>query len=254
MELKLKNDEPQKKVNSTPQDLSDDYIEGKEDLYSSMAGDNSLNGSLNGTMYTNNPVRITSTASVSASTKSSSGFDLMGVIKWVVIAVIAIVGIKFVYGLINPEIIDVSSYVNMDAEELAKKLDVTFEKDCDMNKMITHYSNGTVTVDGDGEIGVVYIDGKRKGIHINDKKYSMYGVSIGDGEFKIDDNMTYEYDESFNVLDDMLGGKSTAIFYYNKAKNDCFVVVINDRSARVVAMTYFNDYKLITQNLSGIEE
>lgn len=248
MELKLKNDEPEKKVTRAPQDLSDDYIEGREDLYAS--SDNSLNG----TMYTNNPVRITSTASVSTSTKSSSSFDLMGVIKWVVIAVIAIVGVKFIYGLINPEIIDVSSYVDMDADELAKKLDVTFEKDCDMKKMITHYSNGTVSVDGDGDIGVVYFDGKRKGIHINDKKYNMFGISIGDGEFKIDDNLTYEYDESFNVLDDMLGGKSTAVFYYNKANNDCLVIFINDKSARVVAMTYFNDYKLVTQNLSGLEE
>ena len=75
MELKLKNDEPEKKVTRAPQDLSDDYIEGREDLYAS--SDNSLNG----TMYTNNPVRITSTASVSSSTKSSSSFDLMGVIK-----------------------------------------------------------------------------------------------------------------------------------------------------------------------------
>ena len=82
----------------------------------------------------------------------------------------------------------------------------------------------------------------------------MFGISIGDGEFKIDDNLTYEYDESFNVLDDMLGGKSTAVFYYNKANNDCLVIFINDKSARVVAMTYFNDYKLVTQNLSGLEE
>ena len=52
----------------------------------------------------------------------------------------------------------------------------------------------------------------------------------------------------------MVGGQSTAWFYYNSANNDCMVIIVNDNSARVVAMTYFNDYKLISENLSGIDD
>lgn len=244
MELKLKSDEQEKKVQKNHIALSDDYIAGVESNNS---------GSMSGSSYTNNPVRISSTAVVPTQTTKNS-FDVMGIIKWIIIVIIVVVGVKAVSGIIKPKVTDVTSYKDMDASMLQEKLDVTFESNCDMDKQITHYSNGTVTVDGDGEIGVVYIDGKQKGIHVNDKKYSMYGVSIGDGEYKIDDVLTYEYEECFNVLDDMAGGKSTASFYYNTKNNDCLVLIINDNSARVVAITYFNDYKLISKNLSGLDE
>ena len=244
MDLKLKNDEQEKKVDKKPMDLSDDYIAGIEPHN---------NSGMSGSPYTNNPVRISSTAVVPTQT-TKSGFDVMGIIKWIIIAVVVVVGVKLVSGIVKPKVTDVTGYKDMDSSMLQEQLDVTFESNCDMDKQITHYSNGTVTVDGDGEIGIVYIDGKQKGIHINNKKYSMYGVSIGDGEYKIDDVLTYEYEECFNVLDDMAGGKSTASFYYNTKNNDCLVLIINDNSARVVAITYFNDYKLISKNLSGLDE
>ncbi len=246
MGLTLKNEQPEGKVEKKLEDLSDDYIAGIEP-----AG---TMGGMSSGAYTNNPVKIT--ASVSAPTQSSykSGFDVMGIIKWIVIAVVVVVGVKFLAGIINPKATDVTGYGDMDTEQLEKALDIELQENSDMNRQITHYSNSTVTVDGDGDIGVVYFDGKQKGIHINNKKYSMYGISIGDGEFKIDDNITFEYDEYYSVLDDMLGGKSTATFYCNTKENECLVIIINDKSARVVAMTYFNDCKLITQNLSGLDE
>ena len=198
------------------------------------------------------PVRMTATE-IKAST-SKTGNDIMGIIKWVVILAVVLVGVKLVAGIINPKTTDISAYVDMEKDAIETKLDVELNNNPDMVSRITHYSNGTVTVDGNGKIGVVYIDGVRKGIHTDDKRYKMYGVSIGDGEYQIEDNMTYDYESYFNVLNDMVGGNSTAWFYYNSAKNDCMVVIVNDKSARVVAMTYFNDYKLISENLSGIDD
>lgn len=233
MELKLKDDVQEKKTERKEDFLSDEELLGA---------------------YTNNPVRITSTATVPDTVRTKSSFDLMGIIKWVIIIAVVVVAGKFIMGLINPKVTDVTDYVGMDTAQLEGALDITLEEGSEMKKQISHYSNGQVTVDGNGEIGVVYIDGKHKGLHINNKKYNMFGVTIGDGEFTLDDNMTYQYDDSFNVLNDMIGGKSTATFYFNRAKNDCLVIIINDKSARVVAMTYFNDYKLISENLSGIDE
>ncbi len=198
------------------------------------------------------PVRITATEIKATTAKSSN--NIMGIVKWVVIFAIVLIGVKLVAGIVNPKTTDVSLYVDMEKADLEAKLDVELANSPNMVSRITHYSNATVTVDGNGKIGVVYIDGVRKGIHTDDKRYKMYGVSIGDGEYQIEDNMTYDYESYFNVLNDMVGGNSTAWFYYNSAKNDCMVVIVNDKSARVVAMTYFNDYKLISENLSGIDD
>lgn len=246
MELKLKDETQEKKVEKKLEDLSDDYIAGIEP--------HKMDVGISGSPYISNPVKISTTVSSPSQSKSSSSFDIMGIVKWIVIIAIVVVGVKFVSGIINPKVIDVTNYVDMDAAQLEKELDIELESDSSMKAQITHYSDGTVTVDGDGKIGVVYIDGKHKGLHINDKKYNMFGISIGDGEYKIDDNITYDYEKQFNVLDDMIGGKSTATFYYNTQNNDCLVVIINDNSARVVAMTYFNDYKLISKNLSGLDD
>ncbi len=198
------------------------------------------------------PVRLTATEIKATTAKSSN--NIMGIVKWVVILVIVLLGVKLVAGIINPKVVDVGLYVDLEKDALETKLDVELQNDSAMAGRITHYSNGTITVEGDGEIGVVYIDGARKGIHIDDKKYMLYGLSIGDGEYQIEDKIAYDYDNYFNVLNDMVGGNSTAWFYYNTARNDCIVVFVNDKSARVVAMTYFNDYKLISENLSGIDD
>ena len=177
----------------------------------------------------------------------------MDIVKWVVIIALVVVAVSLVKGLISPKATDVTKFVNYDYDQLKDAIDEDIEKDTDMSSKITHYSNGTVTVDSAEGIGIVYIDGARKGLHIDDKKYCMFGISLGDGETTIEDNITYDYTEYMLVLNDLAGGKSTATIYYNTSKNDCLVVFVNDKSARVVAMTYFNDYKLFSTNLDTIE-
>ncbi len=245
MELKLKTDEQEKKVEKKPVELSDEYIAGDDMAYG--------NTGASGGAYVNNPVVIPTGPVVVESTSSKKGNDVGGIIKWVVIIVLVLVGVKLISGLINPKTTDVTAYVDVDVEQVEKALDLSLEPSSNMVSKITHYSDCQVTVDGTEGIGVVYLDGVRKGLHVDGKNYSMYGLSIGDGEFRVDDAITYKYDEYFSVLNDMMGGKSTAYFYYNESKNDCLVIIINDKSARIVAMTYFNDYKLISENLDSLE-
>ena len=197
------------------------------------------------------PVRIKTTIEQVPVAKKE--VDVIGIVKWVVIIAIVVGGIKLVSNLLNPKVEDITQFVNADKDYVEEQLDVELVDNAEVAKKIPHYSDGNITVDGNDKLGIVYIDGVRKGIHIYDKKYSMFGVTLGDPEYKLEELVSFEYDEYFNVLNDMAKGKSTAYFYFNSKNNDCLVVTINDNSARVVALTYFNDYKLISKNLSGLD-
>lgn len=243
MELKLKDS------NDSSEEKKFKVDHNEEDREALGAGDDKFRSE----MYVNNPVRITSTVVAPTPSAPKSGFDAMVLVKWVVIIIVAVVAFNLIKGLVNPKAVDVTGYGNYDTAQLEKAIDETLEKNTAMSNKITHYSNGTVTVDSAEGIGVVYIDGEQKGLHIDEKKYCMYGISIGDGERVAEENMTYDYTDSMLVINDIAVGNSTAVFYYNTTKNDCLVVFVNDNSARIVAMTYFNDYKLISTNLSSIE-
>lgn len=224
-------------------------VAGNDDKESLDVGGDSIQSD----MYVNNPVRITNTAVPPTPSPKKEGFDAMVLVKWIIIIALVVVAVSLVKGLISPKATDVTKFVNYDYEQLQDAIDQDIKKDTDMSSKITHYSNGTVTVDSAEGIGIVYIDGAQKGLHIDDKKYCMFGISMGDGETTIEDNITYDYTEYMLVLNDLAGGQSTATIYYNTTKNDCLVVFVNDKSARVVAITYFNDYKLFSTNLDTIE-
>lgn len=173
-------------------------------------------------------------------------------VNWLILISLVIVVGRQLKELIFPPCTDVTGMVNMKTEELEKELDITLVRGSDKSKKINHYSEGTVSVDSYKGIGVVYIDGKHVGLHIDSRNYSMYGVKIGDAEISLDNKITYNYKEVFEVIDDIADGTSTATFYYNKKQGDCLVVICNDVSNRVVAMTYFNDLDRVTERLSGI--
>ena len=81
----------------------------------------------------------------------------------------------------------------------------------------------------------------------------MYGLNIGLGAYEIPNKITYKYDSHFEMLNDMMGGQSTADYYYNKAANDCLVITSNDNTGRIVAITYFTDLSKVTETISGID-
>ncbi|MBO5424879.1 MAG: hypothetical protein J6A25_05135 [Lachnospiraceae bacterium] len=198
------------------------------------------------------PIKISTNIDYNSPSKKNNS-NIFSIIKWVIIAIIAIVAVKFIINLVNPKTTDLTSYINKEADEVAKGLNLTFSQDDDMAAKIHHYSTGTVTVEGDGEVGVVYIDGKYAGLHTDSKSYTMYNVKVGDPEYSAEENMSYNFDDCMCVLNDMAGGNSTAYYYYNESENDCFVLIVNEQSNRVVAMTYFNNYSKITETLESLE-
>ncbi len=149
---------------------------------------------------------------------------------------------------------DITDLVGKSEEEIEKKLDIKLEDSPEKVSSVHQYSNGQISVSSNGDISVVYINGVKKGVKIDSKKYTMFGVKIGDPAYKLGDILNYNYTNSFNVINDMMSGKSTTDYYYNVDKNDCFIAIVNDDSGRVVSMSYYNDFKMISENLSGLDD
>ena len=110
-----------------------------------------------------------------------------------------------------------------------------------------------ITVNSGKKLNTVYIDGKYSGIHFSDRRWTIYGLNIGLGETEIAGKITYKYDNCMVILNDALGGTSTADYYYNKAANTCLVVTISDTTNRIVALTYFTDLAKVTEALGGLD-
>ena len=177
---------------------------------------------------------------------------IKGCITLLIIFILFIVGKSFIKKHFSTE--DITKYVDKSEEDIEKGLGVKLEDAPEKVKSIHQYSNGTISVSSNGDISVIYINGVQKGVKIDNKKYSMFGIKINDDGNKLQSKMTYDYTNYFEVLNDIYSGKSTTDYYYNKEKNDCFVIIINDTSGRVVSMTYYNDFETISQNLSGLDD
>ena len=172
-------------------------------------------------------------------------------IIFLVVVGVIVVAIKVVF--FKPPT-DITPNRTLNEQQLADTYGLKFERDEKMDKYIPQYTNGrkveAKTADG---LTVFYIDGVYSGFHITDKKWSLYGIEKGTAEISLH-NTSFIYDESFNVLTDLNDGKSKVDFFTNEATNECIACAVNDKSNRVVAITYFNDCKLATETLHKIDE
>ena len=151
--------------------------------------------------------------------------------------------------LIKKDAKELKDCVNMTTEQLEKELGVKLTRNDTTVKRVRHYSNSSLVTDGNGEIAVLYMDGKQLGIHIDSEKYKLYGIEIYMPRYEVEKKMTYEKENTMQILNDMYEGVSTSVFYYNQTRNDCVMVNYNDNTNRVVSMTYFNDLEKITERL-----
>lgn len=175
---------------------------------------------------------------------------IVKLIIWLVIGAFLIFFGKLIVSKVMPEGTDITNLLRSNEAMIASELKLDFVDRPEMAGHVHQWSNGKVTVKGTEDVGVVYIDGKQTGIHVESKAYTMFGVQLGDGEQAAYNHMEFEFDNFHSVLNDMVEGKTTTYYYYNLAKNDCLALTINDTSNRIVGMTYFTDYKRIIENLS----
>lgn len=174
------------------------------------------------------------------------------VAQWILIAAVLIVAGILLKNYMK--VTDVTNLVNAPKSTVESTLKVKLESRPNYAQRLYRYTEREMAMDGgDKGIGVVYLDGKQCGMHIDHRKYSMFGIHIGDSEIDVDNNMTYNCEGSFGVLDDYYDqGNSRGQFYYNEANNDCIVIIYNDFTGRVLAVTYYNEYRKVTEKLSGV--
>ncbi len=191
--------------------------------------------------------------SVYASEQKGGNSIANGIVKLIILLVAA--GLLILIGRaitkkLMPEGTDVTALVNKPETELASELGLIFTDNSSWGQNMIQYSGGTMTIHSNEDLGVVYIDGKQVGVHINSNKYTIYGIQVGMGEKNVHDilNSTYKFDNYIHIIDDSGKTGTTTYFYYNAGRNDCISLVINDTTNRVVAMTYYNNYKLIMKN------
>lgn len=174
---------------------------------------------------------------------------IMSLITAFVVCAILVFGGKYIVSILMPEGRDITALLNKDADSIASELGVTFQDNTEWVYQIHQYSKGITTVKAADGIGVVYIDGKQSGIHIRDKKYTIYGIRIGQGEKNVHENMTYSYDDYLSILNDMAEGKTTTYYYYSNERNDCVALTVNDTTNRIVGITYFYDFNKIMETI-----
>lgn len=190
-----------------------------------------------------------STASRTRTQSKSLGivYKLIGILLIAAVAFGVYLGLKY---LIDSGGNDISSYLAYTELEISDMLGIKFEQHDELAPRIQQYSDGKVTVrEGEG-LQIVYIDGVKVGVCTDSRKYRFFGVGINDADKDVQDLMTFKKNDSFVVLNDLMGGSSTSYYYMDRAGNTCLVITVNEKSNRVVFMSYFTDLEVITKNLS----
>lgn len=171
---------------------------------------------------------------------------IMKIIVFLIVGGLLIILGKAIVSKLMPEGTDVTKILSKPEMELEKDLGITFSDNTTWARNMVQFSGGEMTIRSNEDIGVVYIDNKRVGVHIDSNKYTMYGIQVGMGEKKVYDTLSssYKFDDFITIVDTGKQG-TTTYYYYRAGKNDCIAIVIKNNTNRVDSLTYYNNYKLI---------
>ena len=146
---------------------------------------------------------------------------------------------------------DLTADRNMDPSQLSGKYGFSFTRDEGMDKYMPQWTDKrTIEVSKDKGLCVINVDGQYKGFHFDNKKYTFGGLKVGDPEIHMFDDITFKYENDYQILNDMMGGNSEADYFVNWTTNEVLVVTVSDRTNRIVALTYYNDAKTILEALT----
>ncbi len=173
------------------------------------------------------------------------------VVKVVIFAVVAIIILAAGFMVYKKFLAkyDITSDIMMSEAEFEAKYGISFEENAAKANGIPRYTRSKVTVRDASGLSLVYVDGKRVGTNTDTSRYYMYGIKLGDPAYQIDKTTSFRFDDKFNVLNDLEQGSSSVDYYANKSTNECLAITVNDNSGRVVAITYYNDFKKMTEDL-----
>ena len=166
-------------------------------------------------------------------------FKLAGIAIAVLIVYLCYMGIKYT---IDAEGRDLTPFTGYSEPKLEKELGTTFKDNDALAIDIPIHPEGSVSVRTDGRVNLVYVDGKRVAINTSSRKYGLYNIMINEPEIEAVKHTSFLYDGTGFLLDDFLGGTSKTYYYYSSVRNNGIAMTVNDKSNRIVSLTYISDY------------
>lgn len=149
---------------------------------------------------------------------------------------------------------EITQYMGMDETELALRLGTVFTENEEQSRALSKQTGHEVRVMSNEEMNLIYYDDELKGINITGRSYQIYGVSVNQPEISAVNHMTYKSEGVKQELPDVMGGMSLSHYYYNRDRNDCLVLTVNQHSNRVVSITFYNDFRLISGTVTLVSE
>ena len=174
-------------------------------------------------------------------------YKLLSVAIVLMLFFVASKGIDYLSGTGGREI---SQFADHPENLMAKELDTSFKDESLEDVKIPGLKADGLKVRSDGEIDIVYLDGKKVGVNTDSRNYMLFGVGINQTEIKVSDEMYYNYESCTQAIADLASGSANTYYYYNTKKNDCLALTINTNSNRVVNITYYTDYDRVAEILS----
>ncbi|SER05956.1 hypothetical protein SAMN02910369_02970 [Lachnospiraceae bacterium NE2001] len=250
IQLKDKDDYNTDKLTST---MAEEYSGEEFEKFKGGLGDGTVDiDKINDLPAYTGPTYVpTKGAGVSKQGTRSLVYKIIGLVFLVAVFVALWYGIRYVVSSSGK---DITTNLTLAEHEIGLNLGITFSDNPDKVKSVQQYSNGKVTVRSGRGLNIIYIDGKQVGVNTSSREYRFFDVGINEAEKDALDGMTYQYDDSMILINDVMDGESDTYFYYNKKNNDCLVLTVNNRSNRIADMTYYTDFKKVTEKLSGLDD
>ncbi|MBO4864800.1 MAG: hypothetical protein J5517_10565 [Eubacterium sp.] len=183
---------------------------------------------------------------MSGSERRSLIYKIVGGVILLIVCILIYKGVFYMTGSGGK---DITEELTKTEDEIASDMKIKFEDNEAKVRAIPSYSYGKVTVRSGKDLNVVYVADKQVGVNTDSRNYRFFEVGINEPWKQAQGSMSYKYDDCIVVANDILEGNSDSYFYFNEKNNDVFVLTVNKNTARVVNMTYFTDYKRMTETL-----
>ena len=174
----------------------------------------------------------------------SPGMDkLMSLVSWTsgaIMLVAVVIGIfNGISYLLHSGGTDITTWLSSPERVLEDQLKTYFLLDQSLTSTIKA-ENGVeakLTVESDGELNIIYLNGKQVGINTSGRKYQFYNVAINQPEINAVRDTHYVYDDYWESVGNLEQAVSRTHYYYNNKNNDCLAMTVNLYSNRIVNLT-----------------
>lgn len=182
----------------------------------------------------------------------------------IVIAILFIIGLTA--GILIPKLSetkDITAIVTAPKETMESELGISLNENESFvnslgipNKDTTGFRTFT---DTGNNFGLIYYNNQQYGVTFNSKKYSVFGIKVGDSESNLimnsegtrtlaaDSGIGYQYSNYFEMIEEEV--QYSTDYYFMGSDGSILVLRCNNTSHRVVSIEYYYDKTRIMQDV-----